>query len=291
MRRGAHINPDVEKRLNEGVYEITDQKAVKKAYRTLALKHHPDQGGDEEKFKEIHHAYKMLTDPSFAIKEYKHKNKGQKNLDAKFNIVVNFEQAFFGDEITLTFSPIHLDDEGKPVTINKDKDVHMEGNVFKIRIPEGTAPGSEKRIHKKGLIQGDRQGDFIICFQVQPHHKFQLSGSDTHCSERIPLDLMLTGGELDVQTMWGIMTCEIPPATRPGDRIQVSNAGVAKVGHHYVIVDPIYPDKQELKDKDVWKKLGIKWEKYEKDLEEDFDEIYEKLKTKEKSPDAWDTSL
>jgi hypothetical protein len=290
-RRGTQAPPEFKKKLDEGLYEITDNKAVKKAYRKLAMEHHPDHGGNEEKFREIHHAYKMLTDPSFAIEEYKTKAKGQKNLDALFNIVINFEQAFFGDDITLTFSPIHLDEEGKPVTIDKGKDVYLEGNVFRIHIPEGTAPGSQKRIPKKGLIQGDRQGDFVINFQVQPHHKFQLSGSDTTCSETIPLDLMLTGGELEVQTMWGIKTCTIPPATRPGDKIQVPNTGVAKVGHHYVTVTPHYPDKRELKDKDVWKKLGIEWEKYEKDVEEDFDKIYEELKTKAKGPDAWDTSF
>ena len=36
---------------------------VKKAYRNLAMKHHPDKGGDPEKFKEISKAYETLSDP------------------------------------------------------------------------------------------------------------------------------------------------------------------------------------------------------------------------------------
>jgi DnaJ family protein A protein 2 len=36
---------------------------VKKAYRHLAMKHHPDKGGDPEKFKEISKAYETLSDP------------------------------------------------------------------------------------------------------------------------------------------------------------------------------------------------------------------------------------
>ena len=54
---------------NESLYKIlgvtknaTDQE-IKKAYRKLALKHHPDRGGDPEKFKEINKANEILSDP------------------------------------------------------------------------------------------------------------------------------------------------------------------------------------------------------------------------------------
>lgn len=43
-----------------GVPKDASQDDIKKAYRKLALKHHPDKGGDEEKFKEITGAYEAL---------------------------------------------------------------------------------------------------------------------------------------------------------------------------------------------------------------------------------------
>lgn len=45
-----------------GVSKDASQQEIKKAYRKLAHKYHPDKGGDEEKFKKINEAYQVLSD-------------------------------------------------------------------------------------------------------------------------------------------------------------------------------------------------------------------------------------
>ena len=45
-----------------GVQENADQETIKKAYRTLAKKHHPDKGGNDEIFKKVSEAYDVLGD-------------------------------------------------------------------------------------------------------------------------------------------------------------------------------------------------------------------------------------
>lgn len=56
--------------MSENLYEIlgvgkkADNEEIKRAYRELSKIHHPDKGGDPEKFKEINNAYEILKDPS-----------------------------------------------------------------------------------------------------------------------------------------------------------------------------------------------------------------------------------
>jgi DnaJ homolog subfamily B member 4 len=46
-----------------GVPKTATDKEIKKAYRKLAIQHHPDKGGNEDTFKEISKAYQTLSNP------------------------------------------------------------------------------------------------------------------------------------------------------------------------------------------------------------------------------------
>lgn len=45
-----------------GVSKDADTNEIKKAFKKLAMTHHPDKGGDSEEFKKIQHAHEVLTD-------------------------------------------------------------------------------------------------------------------------------------------------------------------------------------------------------------------------------------
>jgi len=54
-----------------GVEKDAETNRIKKAYHKLAMKHHPDKGGDEQVFKEISAAYEILSDPDKRQKYHK----------------------------------------------------------------------------------------------------------------------------------------------------------------------------------------------------------------------------
>eukprot|EP00961_Rhodomonas_salina_P087058 1171114-Rhodomonas_salina.1 len=45
-----------------GIAPDASESEIKKAYKKMAVKHHPDKGGDEATFKEISRAYEILSD-------------------------------------------------------------------------------------------------------------------------------------------------------------------------------------------------------------------------------------
>jgi DnaJ-class molecular chaperone len=71
-----------------GVAKDASEDDIKKAYRKLAMEHHPDRGGDEELFKEAKEAYETLSDP-----------KKRSQYDGTGNNYENFHQFTSGDDM------------------------------------------------------------------------------------------------------------------------------------------------------------------------------------------------
>uniref|UniRef100_A0A0G4I9I1 J domain-containing protein n=1 Tax=Chromera velia CCMP2878 TaxID=1169474 RepID=A0A0G4I9I1_9ALVE len=63
-----------------GVPKEANETEIKKAFRKLAIKTHPDKGGDPEKFKEITRAYEVLSDPE---KRKTYDEYGEEGLDGQ----------------------------------------------------------------------------------------------------------------------------------------------------------------------------------------------------------------
>ena len=86
-----------------GVDKTADEKEIKKAYRKLAMKYHPDvseEEGSEEKFKEISEAYAVLSDDEKRQRYDQFGHAGMEGFTAEdFYQNVNFDDIFQGFDI------------------------------------------------------------------------------------------------------------------------------------------------------------------------------------------------
>ena len=78
-----------------GVQKGETAAGIKKMYRKLAIKHHPDKGGDEHKFKEISEAYAVLSDPG---KRERYDQFGKDGVDQDQVDPSSMFNMFFGGE-------------------------------------------------------------------------------------------------------------------------------------------------------------------------------------------------
>jgi len=89
-----------------GVPENADEETIKKAFRELAKKYHPDRGGDAEKFKKIVEAYRVLSDKKLRA-EYNQKRRWRTTFTFDFGDIDEYlRKNFFEDEFGYIFRDI-----------------------------------------------------------------------------------------------------------------------------------------------------------------------------------------
>lgn len=140
-----------------GVDKSATQDEIKKAYRKLALKYHPDKGGDEEKFKEISEAYGILSDEQ---KRDKYDRYGSADFDSGgFNMEDIFSS--FGDIFGGGFNPFG----GRTAQrMKKGRDLRITVNVTIDEILKGSQKKLKYKKNKKcGGCNGEGGSDKKSC--------------------------------------------------------------------------------------------------------------------------------
>ena len=215
-----------------GVDRNASEAEVKKAFKKLAMKHHPDRGGDEAKFKEINEAYERITNPG----KFRHEG-FQDDFDTtpggfsfrRGGSVDDLFEQFFGhhrqQQQNLRVSIwITLEDvaEGGERTIGLETG---HGNrMVNITIPRGVLDNTQVRY--AGL--GPNGRDVIVVFRVRPHHKFvRLKSVDLGCEQEVDIWTLLLGGEVKIDTIDGSsVSVKIKPKTDPDVQLRVRGKGL-----------------------------------------------------------------
>lgn len=255
-----------------GVSKTATPDEIKKAYRKLASKHHPDKGGDTAMFQKIEEAYRVLSDPN-KRQEYDNPNPfngGHSHFDfggMHPSMADIFSQFNFGPgqdpfgrfrhaqqprrnkdiraEIEMGLQET-LYDQQKTLSI---RTANGERQTIDVTVPKGITPGTTIKYPGlgDGMFTNLPKGDFYLTVQILRHPSYQVSGLDLIVSLTINCFQAIIGSEQTIVGLDGkVFTIQTPQGCQPGTKLKISGEGLCGFqndtkGHLYVQVQVSIP--------------------------------------------------
>lgn len=243
-----------------GVAPGASEDEIKKAYRRLARKYHPDinkEPGAEEKFKEINAAYEILSDGQkrqqydaygdsmFGNQSFHDFARGQGGANFDLNDILN--QVFGGGfggfggarggqnrgfDSRFGFGGVDLDISARlnvpfeTAVLGGTQSISIEGDRMDIRIPAGITEGETLRVRGRGRSMQNQRGDLLLRIHVEPSSEYVREGDDLEKSLNISLKTAVFGGKVQVRTLEKEVGLKVPAGTKCGQRFRVREAGV-----------------------------------------------------------------
>ncbi len=244
-----------------GVDRHANTETIKKSFRTLARKYHPDVNPGnkqaEAKFKEITEAYEVLSDPE-KRKRYdqfgkfwnQSGNTSPSGFDVDFGQYGNFDEFInellgrFGGPRSATGFPTGIPNNVPRSALNLDAEVQVRlsfSEAFhgtertlsvnqervKVRIPQGIRSGSRLRLQGKGNFQPGtgRRGDLYLNLEVTAHELWKLDGNTIRANLPVSMDELVLGTTIKVLIPDGEAEVTIPPCTTPGKSLRLKGKG------------------------------------------------------------------
>ena len=231
-----------------GVDKSAADADIKRAYRELARKFHPDLNPDgAETFKHINEAYAVLSDPrersrydrwghdvdgsgagggfssvvdaaqeviNDVLRRRKPKTRGR---DLRYTLEVSFEDAAFGCTRTIK---VPIDPTGaNPAT-----------REFSVVIPPGTREGAVRMMRGEGEPgkSGGAPGDLHVIVRVTEHASFTREGHDILSELPLTFPQAALGAVVEVATLDGPVKLRIPAGTQGGRSLRLRGRGVPR---------------------------------------------------------------
>jgi curved DNA-binding protein len=220
-----------------GISRGASEDEIKKAYRKLAMKHHPDRGGNEAEFKLIKEAYEALSNPSqyrfdtesnafHDLNEMFRRGKRAgashfdfdwnagtvKNPDISIGVPCSLEEAHTGftKEVEFTLP------SGQSKRIN-------------VSFPAGTTKDIKIRFSGEGgtLMPDSPPGDLYVKANIASHPVWRVDGSDLFAMLEITVWQAMLGTTVEFDDIGGAkMQITVPPGTQSRSQLRLKNKGM-----------------------------------------------------------------
>ncbi|PWS31825.1 DnaJ C-terminal domain-containing protein [Pedobacter paludis] len=270
---------------------------IKKAYRKLARKYHPDLNPNNEeankKFQQINEANEVLSDP-VKRKKYDQHGKDWQHADqfnqqrqnqsrgrnSEYDAFGGFGGGDFSDFFSSMFggggarssgkSPFKGQDFTAELQLNlldvyttHKQTLTVNGKQVRITIPAGVENGQKIKLPGYGSagVNNGPPGDLFITFTIADDPKFKRKGNDIYINEELNLYTAVLGGEKIVETLNGKVKLNVPAGTQSDASLRLKGKGF-----------PVYKKENQFGD------LYVKWQvKVPTHLNKEQKELFEKL--------------
>jgi len=243
-----------------GVKKTSSEAELKKAYRDLAKKFHPDKNkGNKEaenRFKEISEAYAVLSDKEkreqydrlgreafgpgganpfagFDFSEFMGSGGRKGRAGGRRTQTMDFTDVFgdlfgggggrgapAGFDMPAQELQAEVSIELRDAILGTTMSLSVDGNSIKVKIPEGIREGQKIRVPRKGAQS------IQLTVHVKPHPFFDRRGDDIYIDLPVTVGEAIRGGEVEAPTLHGLVRMRVPPGTPAGRTLRLSGKGV-----------------------------------------------------------------
>ena len=254
-----------------GIAKTATPDEIKKAYRKLASKHHPDKGGDTAMFQQVEEAYRVLSDPQ-QRQQYDNpvQQMGPQGFHFDFGNHPDMQNIFsqFGFGPFAGHHPFQQPQPRRNKDIRADIEISLaetladqnktlsvktstgERQTIDVTIPRGITPGTTIKYTNLGdnMFSNLPRGDFYLTVHVLRHPNYVVNGLDLMTSLTVDCFQAILGSE---QTIVGLdgkqFVIQTPQGCQHGTKLKISGEGLWEVhkdvkGHLFVNVSVLIPN-------------------------------------------------
>lgn len=235
-----------------GINKSATIKEIKKAYKKLAMKYHPDRNPDnpvaQEKFREVKSSYEILSDEE---KRQEYDDFGFQAFDENRPRGFNRSSDGFGDMFGDMFNQQRQQrryqpqpEKGSDIILQLElsladvikgcsQEVKLPNNPLPltVAIPAGINHGQRVRITGKGNpgTLGAPRGDLYIEVDLLEDDLFKREGNDLYCLVETSFPTAALGGTQKAPTFDGFINIKIPQGTQAGRKFRIKGKGITSM--------------------------------------------------------------